>query len=66
MVNLTTLLGIVSIGIGFFLFMGSFLCYYYEKPRQVTWTLFGVAIVFLTVIPVTLAVFFASVPSTYQ
>ncbi|MBN9644360.1 hypothetical protein JZY06_07020 [Corynebacterium sp. CCM 8862] len=54
--------GVVSIGIGFFLFMGSFLSYYYKKPQKLTWTLFGVAIMFLTVIPVFLAVFAASTP----
>ena len=62
MPDATTMAGVISIGIGFFLFMGSFLSYYYRKPAKLTWGLFGVAIVFLTVIPVFLAVFAASAP----
>ncbi|MCS4536461.1 hypothetical protein [Corynebacterium sp. HS2168-gen11] len=46
----------LSVGIGFLLFGGSFAAFMLEKDRRLVWTLFSIAIVFITVIPVTLAV----------
>lgn len=34
----------------------------YHKPAKLTWGLFAIAVVMITVIPVTLAVFSASTP----
>lgn len=51
---------IVSVFIGFFLFTASFASFMYKKPATVTWWLFGIAVFFITVVPVTVAVFWAT------
>lgn len=45
-----------SVFLGFLLFSAAFLSYSYGKSQKLTWTLFGIAVVFITVIPVGLAV----------
>ncbi|GGG72882.1 hypothetical protein [Corynebacterium pelargi] len=47
---------IASVFFGFALFCGAFLCYSTGKSQKLTWTLFSVAVVFITLIPVGLAV----------
>ncbi|MBF4552595.1 hypothetical protein [Corynebacterium suicordis] len=49
-----------SVFIGFVLFGSSYAAFSYKKPRALVWGLFAVAILFLTVVPVTVAVFFAT------
>lgn len=51
---------IVSVFIGFFLFTCSFAAYMYKKSPKVVWTLFGLAIVCMTIIPVIVGVFWAT------
>ena len=51
-----------SVFMGFLCFGGSFACYMYHKPAKLTWGLFAIAVVLITVIPVALAVFSASTP----
>ncbi|MCS4490494.1 hypothetical protein N7326_07935 [Corynebacterium sp. ES2794-CONJ1] len=51
-----TLVAIISVMVGFALFTGSFLSHYYDKKPQLTWSLFSIALVFITVIPVIIGV----------
>ncbi|MDO5684860.1 MAG: hypothetical protein Q4G37_02010 [Bifidobacterium sp.] len=51
---------IVSVFLGFILFTASFAAFMYKKSPAVVWTLFGVAIVCMTIVPVMLAVFHAA------
>ena len=53
-------LGIGSIFIGFALFTASFVCFMYHKPPKLTWSLMALAFVFLTFVPVTIAVGWAT------
>lgn len=48
-----------SVFLGFFLFTGAFASYSYKKPQALTWTLFALAVLFVTLIPVTLALIIA-------
>ncbi|AZA12379.1 hypothetical protein [Corynebacterium gerontici] len=47
---------IASVFFGFLLFSAAFLSYSYGRSQKLTWTLFGIAVVFITIIPVGLAV----------
>ncbi|MEJ4113079.1 hypothetical protein ACGE24_06890 [Corynebacterium kroppenstedtii] len=51
---------IVSVFVGFFLFTASFASFMYKKPAVLTWGLFVVAVFFITVVPVTVAIFWAT------
>ncbi|ALC07024.1 putative membrane protein [Corynebacterium deserti GIMN1.010] len=51
-----------SVFIGFLFFGGAFASFMYKKSNVQIWTLFTIAIVLITVIPVTIAVFWASTP----
>lgn len=54
------LLTMGSVFLGFLFFGGAFASYMYQKPAKLTWSLFAVAIVLITFIPVIIAVFYAS------
>lgn len=56
MMNPAVIATMLSVCIGFLLFGGSFASFMLEKDRRLVWTLFSIAILFITVIPVTLAV----------
>lgn len=56
----TMYVAIGSILLGFILFGGAYTSFYYGKSRKLVWTLFATAIVFMTLIPVSLAVFIAA------
>lgn len=58
---LTTYLGICSILIGFAFFGSCFYCFSTNKSRKLCILLLLCAFVFMTIIPVTLAVGFASI-----
>lgn len=58
----TTLLGIISIAIGFLCIGAAFYAFMKKKPTGWTVALGIGAFVFVTVIPVFLAVFFATAP----
>ena len=58
----TTIATMGSVFMGFLCFGGSFASYMYHKPAKLPWGLFAIAVVLITVIPVTLAVFSASTP----
>jgi hypothetical protein len=49
-----------SVLIGFLLFGGSFASFMAKKPPLQIWSLFGAAIVFITLVPVIVAVFWAT------
>ena len=53
-------LTIASVMIGFLCFGGSFACFMYKRSPRLTWGLMAISLVFTTVIPVTLAVFYAT------
>ncbi|MBP3088222.1 hypothetical protein EML15_03540 [Corynebacterium sp. sy017] len=62
MVDEVVLWTIASVFIGFLCFGSSFACFMYKKSQVLVWSLFGVAVVFIALIPVCLAVFVASSP----
>ncbi|AHW65625.1 hypothetical protein [Corynebacterium glyciniphilum] len=49
-----------SVFIGFLLFGGSFASFMAKRRPAVIWSLFGAAIVFITVVPVIVAVFWGT------
>lgn len=51
----TMWLAIGSIFIGFLLFGGAFASFSYNKSPKLVWTLFGLSLIFTTIIPVTMA-----------
>ena len=55
-----TVLGIISIVVGFLFMMGSYLSVMKKKPVWLAVVLFIAAILTLTIFPVTLAVFYAA------
>ncbi len=59
-INMLVTMG--SVFIGFLFFGGAFASYMYQRPPKLTWSLFCVALVFITVIPVILAVTVATNP----
>lgn len=57
---IVTVLGILSIVAGFFCFASAYLSVMRKRPAKTAWA-FGIAgVIFVTVIPVILAVFFAT------
>lgn len=60
MSNIALIVTMASVLIGFLFFGGSFASFSYGKSKKVVWTLFAIAIVFITIVPVTVAVFFAT------
>ncbi|MGV0384220.1 hypothetical protein ACUY2T_05655 [Corynebacterium sp. 22_2729] len=58
--NTTVLITMASVFTGFLFFGGSFASFMYGKSKKQVWTLFCIAIVFLTIVPVSLAVFVAA------
>lgn len=56
------LVTMVSVFVGFLCF-GAFASFMYKKSNKQIWTLFSIAIVLITVIPVTIAVFWATTPA---
>lgn len=59
MLSPVMMMTIGSVFLGFFLFTGTFASYSYKKPQALTWTLFALAVLFVTLIPVTLALIIA-------
>lgn len=49
-----------SVFIGFLFFAAAFAGFMYKKRNSLIWTLFAVAIIFITVVPVTIAVFWGT------
>ncbi|ARU46968.1 hypothetical protein [Corynebacterium silvaticum] len=45
-----------SVFLGFAFFTGAFASYSYGKPGKLTWSLFAIAVLLITVIPVVLAI----------
>ncbi|MGO1990939.1 MAG: hypothetical protein ACTH2Y_03820 [Corynebacterium sp.] len=60
MSSIELLVTMASVFIGFLLFGGSFASFMAKKPPRQIWGLFIVAILFITVIPVVVAVFWAT------
>lgn len=60
--DIATLSTMTSVLIGFLFFGSAFASYMYKKSPKVTWSLFSVAVLLITVIPVFLAVFVAATP----
>ncbi|KAB1502774.1 hypothetical protein F7230_07115 [Corynebacterium sp. 320] len=58
--NATMILTMASVLIGFLFFGAAFATFSYKKPPKLVWSLFVVAIFFVTIIPVTLAIFVAA------
>lgn len=58
--NTTMFVTMASVMIGFILFGSSYLAFSYRKSRVLVWSLFALAVVFMTFVPVTVAVFFAT------
>lgn len=54
---------IISVLIAFFCMLGAFALFMYNKPKKWVWLLGGIAFLCATVIPVIIAVFYASVTS---
>ncbi|RNE48073.1 hypothetical protein [Corynebacterium alimapuense] len=61
--TIPTVLGIASIFIGFLCIAGAFASYMYKKPVALSVVLGIAALIFVTVLPVFLAVFFATAPA---
>ncbi|WP_096459187.1 hypothetical protein [Corynebacterium suranareeae] len=57
------LVTMASVFLGFLFFGGAFASFMYKKSNRQIWTLFSVAIVLITVIPVIIAVFWATTPA---
>ncbi len=58
--EIALLVTMASVFIGFLLFGASYYSFSYKKPQKVTWTLFCLAVVFLTIVPTTVAVGWAA------
>ncbi|WPF66094.1 MULTISPECIES: hypothetical protein [unclassified Corynebacterium] len=54
------LVTMISVFVGFLCILGAFASFMYKKPVALTWALGGAALVLVTVIPVTIAVFYAA------
>lgn len=61
--SLTMVLTMGSVFLGFLLFGAAFAAFMYKKPQRLVWTLFVIAALFITVIPVTLAIFVGTSPA---
>ncbi|APT85714.1 hypothetical protein [Corynebacterium aquilae] len=60
MSNTALIVTIVSVFLGFACFTGSFASFMYKKPKTLTWGLMVAAIILITLIPTTIAIFFAT------
>lgn len=60
MSNTVLLITMASVFIGFLFFAAAFASFMYKKSNRRIWSLFTVAIVFITVVPVTIAVFWGT------
>ena len=60
MSNMSMIVTISSVFLGFLCFGGSFASFMYKKRSVQIWGLFIAAIILITVIPVTIAVFWAT------
>ncbi len=60
MSNFILLVTMASVFIGFLFFGGAFASFMYKKPNIQIWSLFAIAIVLITVVPVTIAIFWAT------
>ncbi len=60
MSNTVLLITMASVFIGFLFFGGAFASFMYKKSNAQIWTLFSIAIVLITIIPVTIAVFWGT------
>lgn len=49
-----------SVFLGFLFFGGAFASFMYKKSQALIWTLFAIAIVLITIVPVTIAVFWGT------
>lgn len=54
------LITMVSVFFGFLCFGGAFASYMYKKSNKLVWTLFTLALVLITIIPVIIAVFWGT------
>lgn len=62
---IVTIIGIVSIGIGFICVLSAYYTFQRGKNRRVPLVLGLAALVFLTIIPVVCAVFYAATTNSY-
>ncbi|ANE05113.1 hypothetical protein [Corynebacterium crudilactis] len=53
----------VSVFVGFLFFGGAFASFMYKKSNRQIWSLFSISLVLITVIPVIIAVFWATTPA---
>ena len=60
MLDTPLIITMASVFVGFLCFGGAFASFMYGKPRRLVWGLFAVAVVCITLIPVTIAVFWAT------
>ena len=60
MSNTVLIITMASVCIGFLFFGGAFASFMYKKPQAQIWALFAIAIVLITIIPVTIAVFWGT------
>lgn len=58
--NTTIIITMASVLVGFLCVGGSFASFMYGKSKKQVWTLFSLAVLFLTIVPVGLAVFVAA------
>lgn len=54
------LITMASVFLGFLFFGGAFASFMYQKSNKLIWTLFAIALVLITIIPVTIAVFWGT------
>jgi hypothetical protein len=59
-VDTGVLVTMASVFIGFLLFGGAYASYEHKRPPRVIWGLFTAAVVFITLVPLGIAVFWAS------
>lgn len=52
------------VGVGFLFIAGAFVSFSVGKPQKLTWSLFGAAVLLVTVVPVLVAVFVAAAGSS--
>ncbi|MEZ2122055.1 hypothetical protein QWU43_09820 [Corynebacterium sp. CCM 9204] len=58
--NTVVFITMTSVFIGFLLFGGSYASFSYRRNPKLTWTLFTIAIFFITVVPTVIAIFWAT------
>lgn len=57
---MTMFITILSVFLGFLFMCGAYASFVYKKPQKFVWTLFIFAVLFLTIIPLSLAIFVAA------